>query len=309
MRRCLEREPKQRLPDIADIRIEIVDQINRPEADASVGPRGTSRARLLALAGWGLAIAMAATALWPKPWRETTPTRAAYRFTIPRPADESSAPAISPNGRHVAYATSDKLLVRALNEAAPRELVDAGQLAGAGRPREPFWSPDSRSVAFFDTNGLRRVSVAGDPAETLTAVPKGWPAGTWSSDGTIIVEVTENPDNEGWYVLSPGASSLKKIRAFAANRPINPDKAFPSFLPDGDHFLFTHPIGDAATLQVGSVRSGEPRALVPADSPAVYAAPGFVLFVRNGTLLAQPFSVDTLSMTGEPVSVTDGGDH
>ncbi len=199
----------------------------------------------------------------------------------------------------MAYATSSKLLVRALDEAAPRELVDAG------RPREPFWAPDSRTIGFFVEDGLKRVSVAGGPAEMLAAVPNGWPAGTWSSNGTIIVEVTENPDNEGWYLLSPGASSLKKIRAFAANRPINPDKAFPSFLPDGEHFLFTHPVGDTPTLQVGSIRSDETRALVPADTRGAYAPPGFVFFVRDGTLLAQPFNVNTLNMTGEPVSVTD----
>ena len=286
--------------DIADARIEIDDQINRPEAEASGLPTRSSRGRVIAVAGWALAIAMAAIALWAGPWRDTTPmTRPAYRFTIPRPAGEDSAPTISPDGRYVAYATSNKLLVRALDEAAPRELVDAG------RPREPFWAPDSRTIGFFVEDGLKRVSVAGGPAEMLAAVPNGWPAGTWSSNGTIIVEVTENPDNEGWYVLSPGASSLKKIRAFAANRPINPDKAFPSFLPDGEHFLFTHPVGDTPTLQVGSIRSDETRALVPADTRGAYAPPGFVFFVRDGTLLAQPFNVNTLNMTGEPVSVTD----
>jgi serine/threonine protein kinase len=300
LRRCLEREPKQRLHDIADARIEIAEQISRPAADASAAPRPASRTRLMPLAGWALAVAMAAVALWARPWRDTTSaTRPAYRFTIPRPAGDDSNPVISPNGRFVSYVSGDKVLVRAFDEIAPRELATSSSKG------EPFWSPDSRSIGFFDTDGLKRVSIAGGPVERLATIPTGWPAGNWSSDGTIIVEVTENPDNEGWYVLSPGASSLKQIRAFGANRPVNPDKAFPTFLPDGDHFLFTHPVGDVATLQVGSVRSGETRALAPSDSRAEYAAPGFVFFVRNGTLLAQRFNADTLSLTGEPATVTD----
>ena len=109
-------------------------------------------------------------------------------------------------------------------------------------------------------------------------------------------------------MLSPG-SSLRKLRAFAADRPINPDKAFPSFLPDGEHFLFTHPVGDVATLQVGSIRSDETRPLVPADSRAFFVKSGFVLYVRSGTLFAQPFNPETLAIGGEPMTVVDEVDY
>ena len=102
---------------------------------------------------------------------------------------------------------------------------------------------------------------------------------------------------------------MTRIRAFAPDRPTNPDKAFPFFLPDGEHFLFTHPVGEVATLQVGTIRSQETRSLVPADSRAVFVPPGFVLYVRNGALLAQPFDPRALAMTGDAMTVIDDVAH
>jgi Tol biopolymer transport system component len=314
LRRCLERDARNRLHDIADARIEIGDQINKTDADPPTAPQLTRGPRVFAIAGWLLAIAMAGVMLWARPGRETTPaSRTAYRFTIPQPGGNSSVPAISPNGRFIAYATAGDVAansiegvgiiqVRALDEAAPR------LLAGTEGAREPFWSPDSRTLAFFTADALKRVSVSGGQVERLAALPRGWPAGTWSRDGTILVEITENPEDEGWYVLSAGASVLRKIRAFPENRPTNPDKAFPTFLPDGDHFLFTHPVGETPTVQVGSVSSADTRALVMSDTRPFYAAPGFLLYMREGTLFAQRFDAHTLTTAGEPAAVADNVD-
>jgi eukaryotic-like serine/threonine-protein kinase len=305
LRRCLERDPRRRLHHIADARLEIVDGMEAPESDASTRSGPPTRMRGVALAGWAVALlALAALGLWTTVWRPAPPTApVAYRFTIPRPATDASAPAVSPDGRYIAYAAPSGLWLRALDEAAPR------LLGGTGGAREPFWSPDGRALAFFAGDTVKRISIAGGPAETLAPIPGGWPAGSWSRDGTILVEITENPESEGWYVLSAGSRSLSRLRAFAADRPINPDKAFPAFLPDGEHFLFTHPAGDTATLQVGSVRSDETRPLVPADSRAFFASPGYVLYVRSGTLFAQPFDATTRRMAGEPVAVTDEVDY
>jgi hypothetical protein len=139
-------------------------------------------------------------------------------------------------------------------------------------------------------------------------VPRGWPSATWSTQGSILIEVTESTGNEGWYVFEPGASSLKKLRAFAADRPTNPDKALPAFLPDGVHFLFTHPVGTQATLQIGSIVSETTTPLLQADSQALYAS-GFVFYVRNGTLLAHAFDAETRSLAGDPVPVVDEIDY
>jgi eukaryotic-like serine/threonine-protein kinase len=304
LRRCLHRDPKQRLRDIGDARLELDEALDAPESLAGRLPAPPSRRRDALLAGAAATLTAAlAAALWmlldPA---AGVPERGGYHFTIPPPARDAEFPAISPDGRTLAYAAGNHLWVRALHERDPR------RLDGTEGAREPFWSPDSRFIAFFAADGLKRITPGGGPPETLAAVPNGWPAGTWSASGTILVEVTETPD-EGWYVLAPGASSLRKIRAFAADRAINPDKAYPSFLPDGEHFLFTHPVDGVATLQVGSIASDETRPLAPADSRAVYASSGFVLYVRNGTLLAQPFDPRALTLTGSPVTLVDDIAH
>ena len=222
----------------------------------------------------------------------------AYRLTIPPPAADAGVPVVSPDGRYLVYSTSTGLLLRALDEE------QAVRMDGTEGARDAFWSPDSKWIAFFSAGQLKKVAVAGGLPQTLAAVPEGWPAGSWSTNGTILVEVTENPENEGWFILAPGASSMKKIKGFARKRALNPDKSFPSFLPDGEHFLFTQPVNDVATLMVGSIGSEQTQALAPSDTRGVYAS-GFILYVRQGTLFAQPFDAGTRTTSGEPIGLLD----
>jgi serine/threonine protein kinase len=301
LRRCLERDPKMRLHDIADARIEIRDAMESPDSTDGRSQRPSPRASAVAWLGWGVAVVVAAASGWMLQNRGPDESRPAFRFAIPQPYNRSTnAPAISPDGRHLVYWNEPSTLrIRALDEATARPLE------GTEGGREPFWSPDSRSIGFFTPTELKRISVAGGLPETLAAIPQGWATGTWSVNGTILIEVTEAPGNEGWFVLEPSATSLKKIRAFPDNRQVNPDKAFPWFLPDGERFLFTHPLGNVATLQIGSIRSDETRPLVPSDTRAMFVSAGYVLYVRQGTLLAQKFDPKALAMIGEPAAVMD----
>ena len=299
LRRCLDRDPRQRLHDIADARLEIADAIHEPRDDAAAAhpPGGASR---IAWFGYGvataLAAALAAWAVFNRTGAEATSP--VYRFTMPPPATAEDVPEVSPDGRYLVYVTGSGLRLRALDQAEPV------RMDGTENARGPFWSPDSQSIAFFAGGQLKRVAVAGGLPQTLAPVPEGWPVGSWSTNGTMLVEVTENPENEGWFLLTPGASSLKKIKAFGRNRAINPDKSFPSFLPDGNHFLFTQPANDVATLMVGSIRGAETQVLVPSDSRGVYAS-GHILYVRQGTLLAQPFDAGARATSGEPIRLLD----
>jgi dipeptidyl aminopeptidase/acylaminoacyl peptidase len=122
------------------------------------------------------------------------------------------------------------------------------------------------------------------------------------------VEVTEVAEREGWYLWRPGSKTATSIRVFPDARPVSPDKASPHFLPDGIHFLFTHPLGNEAYLQIGSTESTETRPLVRADSQAAYAAPGYLLYLRDGALLAQAFDARALRVTGEPQRLLDDVD-
>ena len=220
----------------------------------------------------------------------------AYRFTISSTA--ADVPVVSPDGRHLVYSTATGLVLRALDED------QAVRMGGTEGVRDLFWSPDSKWIAFFSAGQLRKVAIAGGPPQTLTAVPQGRTTGSWSTNGTMLLEITENPENEGWFVLAPGASSLKKLRGLERDRVRTPEKAFPSFLPDGEHFLFTQPVNDVATLMVGSINDEQTQALTPSDSRGVYAS-GFILYVREGTLFAQPFDAATRTTSGEPRRLLD----
>jgi eukaryotic-like serine/threonine-protein kinase len=120
----------------------------------------------------------------------------------------------------------------------------------------------------------------------------------------MLIEITESPENEGWFMLAPGATSLTKIKELTRDRIRTPEKGYPSFLPDGEHFLFTESVNGVATLLVGSIDGEQPQPLVPSDSRGIYAS-GFLLYVREGTLLAQPFDAGTRTTTGDPVRLQD----
>jgi Tol biopolymer transport system component len=309
LRRCLDRDPPNRLRDIGEARVALGSV--EPAAAPSPRPRVVRE-----LAAWTVAgLALVAAAAFALRGGGSTPGKAsAYRFTVPLTSlvlqgesdikgDDFRPAAISPDGRHLTYVAQERLWLRSLERADPVAFE------GTEGASEPFWSPDSRQVAFFSSgstgNTLKKIGIGGSPAERLAEVPAGWTTGSWSSNGAILVEVTESADHDGWYLMRPGATTMTEIRAFPKERPLSPDKASPHFLPDGVHFLFTHPLGGEAFLQIGSTDSAETRALVRADSRAAYAAPGFVLYVRDGALLAQPFDARTLQMAGEPRRLLD----
>ena len=246
---------------------------------------GAAAALLLALGGWA-AFGRGSD----------TVDAQTYRFTVPRP--DADLPVVSPDGRHLVYATASGLMLRTL------EKDQTVRMDGTEGVRDLFWSPDSEWIAFFSAGQLKKVAIAGGPPQMLTAVPEGRTTGSWSSTGSMLIEITENPGNEGWFVLAPGATSLKKIKRLDRDRVRTPEKAFPSFLPDGEHFLFTHPVNDVATLTVGSINDAQTQALTPSDSRGVYAS-GFILYVRQGTLFAQPFDAATRTTSGEPTRLMD----
>jgi Tol biopolymer transport system component len=202
--------------------------------------------------------------------------------------------AISPDGRMlVSGGLADKRWQLWLR---PLDSLNARPLEGTEGAIYPFWSPDSKSIGFFAEGKLKRVDIAGGPAQTLANArePRG---GAWGSNGTIIF----TPALFGglYRVPEKGGEATPLTQLESGQR----SHRFPWFLPDGRHFLF---FVTNAGAWVGSLDGAAPKRLaLNSDSAAIFAPPGVLLFLRERTLMAQPFSVETLETTGNPVQVAE----
>jgi len=312
--RCLEKDPKRRARDIGDVRFEIDETMARGSSDArsaesASGPArlaGATRARTIAWAVlWAvlsasLAAGLAWSGVWPpaRPF-EPRPLRVSIVHTE---GSEVAAPAISPDGRRVAYRArrGDGMPLLWVRDLASGE---SQSLTGTEDATMPFWSPDSRDLGFFAGAALKRVSAAGGPVRVVTdnVGPWGGYGATWAADGTIVV---------------CGQLGLFRVHAdggatTALAKPPSQDWAhyWPSFLPDGRRFLFTAKLWTRTAeaseqgVYLGSLDSPTIERLLPDLSSAVYAPPGYLVFVRDGILTAASFDLAAGRVTGPPVAI------
>jgi serine/threonine protein kinase/Tol biopolymer transport system component len=285
--------------DIGDARIELNEALAFPEVEVAgappVHPGAERRARVaiavIALAAGGLAGWVLTRA---NPTRSDAPI---WRLSIVQPEGTvftSDAPQISPDGRVVAFvateATGRTLLhVRPIDSNGVRSLPDTD---GASMP---FWSPDSQSLGFFAQGQLKIVGLSGgDPQPLAPArVPRG---GTWSRDGVILFASPLD-------LLSVSANGGTPTN-LTTRQKLPGGRLFPSFLPDGRHYLYTtvrHGKGQA--VHVGVLDSSESKELVATSSTAVYSAGGYLFFRRGTALMAQRFDHESRAMTGSPMTV------
>ena len=311
LRRCLQKDRRERLADMADARLEIQDALREsPEETArdATTPRARRRRRVLALALAGTALVAAGSAAWTMRGGSIEPEDLVQLQLFP-PADVTIAPGtvpeISPDGRAIAFAGfgSDgiaRVYVRSLDSQ------DVRPLAGSERVRNtltPFWSPDSREVAFDVGTTLKRVAVAGGLPQTVCDLPPGLPVigGSWNSDGVLIV---------GTYAgLARGRVSGGACELITRATPSDVNHLFPTFLPNGRQFLYIR--NGPGELVVGALASAPDTAAksvlkirqgvkyVRAQGPVV----GRLLFVRDSTLFAQPFDPGRLEFAGEAVPI------
>jgi eukaryotic-like serine/threonine-protein kinase len=224
--------------------------------------------------------------------------------TLPEKSTMPPAPslALSPDGRRLAFVASlenkVRLWVRSLDSLSAQALSGTDGVTSAS----PFWSPDSRFIAFFADGKLKKIDTSGGSPQTLCNAPDGR-GGTWSRDGVILFA----PGSTGglFKVSEKGgepvpATTLDKSRSEISHR-------FPYFLPDGRHFLYLARgnQNDSRGIYVGLLDSNETKQLLPSALSAAYAPPGFLLFSRNETLMAQAFDADRLELSGEPFPLAE----
>ena len=320
LRRCLEKDPKRRLPDIADARIEIDEAQTTPSDARGAGPTvspGIARGRTRERVGWIIAAAclaglVAALAFNRAGSGDRTPADIrSYSTSIVLPAGvrlwSGNPPGrfvLSPDGRRLAMVASDST-GRSMLWVRPLDSRVAQALGGTEGATYPFWSPDSRFIAFLAQNKLKKIGVAGGEVVTLCDASFG-SSGAWNRDDVILF--TPNGNSPLYRVSASGGTPTQVTTLDTASGDVQ--HSFPFFLPDGRHFLY-FVVGSQASrtvprgVYVGALDSKEPGKLIePGGSNAKYAN-GHLIFLRNGALLAQPFDVDRLELGGTPVSLVD----
>jgi Tol biopolymer transport system component len=305
---CLVKEPHSRLQAIGDARIEIEKALNRRETDGRVLQSAHRAQRRLA---WTVNVFLAACVIllaflhFSAPPIETAAAEFAVAppagtVFIPLGAPAASFTVASPDGRHIAFLAArlgerGRIWVRSIDSS------EARVLAGTDGAVNPFWSPDSRSIGFFTPPGrLNKIDFSGGPVQVLWneggVLPEG---GTWNPRGIILF--APNAGLGGLYrIPDSGGSATPVTVPDAASRETS--HRLPYFLPDGRHFLY---LSQPNTINVGSLDSKETKRLLNADSRAIYAPPGFLVFVRQGTLIGQSFDVKSLRLTGEPFRIAE----
>ena len=300
---CLAKDPDERVQTAHDVKLQlqwIAEGGSRAGLAAPVAAHRRNRERL----AWALAAFAIIVAVWLGVTRfQPGPPRNAVvlELTPPPWATFADLPRISPDGTLTAFNAVDStgvpsIWVRRMNS------LQVWRLPGTERATRPFWSPDNRYLAYFALGKLYKIDIAGGPPLALCDAASG-ADGSWSPRGSILFDGSIG-DSIRVVSAAGGIPTGASRIDHASSETFN---AWPHFLPDGKHFLYIAygRQGDQRTLKIGSIDSKDTKTLGPAASRVEYAS-GHLLYVRAGTLLAQPFDARALKFTGEPFAVADG---
>jgi eukaryotic-like serine/threonine-protein kinase len=309
LRKCLAKHPDDRWQSASDLASELkwITESGAQTAGAAIlhaAPK--SREKVAWLVAGASLLALIAVLIW---WLNSKPPEQALVFSAPLPYAARDI-AAAPNGHTlavVAYLQSAGKSVIWIYEVGAS---DARRLADTEGATYPFWSADSRSLAFFADGKLKKLDVSGGPVQTLCDAPSGR-GGSWNKDGVIIF----TPDAQvggALYRLSASGGTPTQISKPDPNRREQSHR-WPQFLPDGKHYLymaanFTAEKGVNAIF-IGSLDSSEKQFVTEATGNGVYAAPGYLLFPREKALLAQQFDLKRFALTGEPTAILTDIQH
>jgi eukaryotic-like serine/threonine-protein kinase len=313
VKKCLAKDPDDRWQSASDLASELA-WIQEGDSHARVQPEAAWPHRKREYLGWVVATLALAGLLWSllKRPHQAQPAYAT-RLSIVMPQDLYVSPfyaAISPDATRIAFIAASQqgkpqIWIRPLSSLLPQPL------AGTDDASLPFWSPDSRQIAFFADGKLRRISADGGSVTTLADAPSGR-GGAWGSSGVIIFA----PDyNEVLYRVSAGGGLATRLTSFA-NVPGDSHR-WPSFLPDGKHFLFLargRGYGDAQGskqkdndpgIYVGSLDSADSKFLLHASRRAIFAYPNYLLYMQGANLMVRRFDTKRWLVSGEPTIVAE----
>jgi eukaryotic-like serine/threonine-protein kinase len=297
VRTCLAKNPDDRWQSAQDVALNLRDVLT---VDAGPPPARRRNAWMAVLAAVLVIAAVILTVLLSK---RTPAGVEPVVFSVAPPAGSAfpSHPAdsgfsVSPDGRSLAFVArndsgQDVLWVRSMQALSARQLPGTEGAAG------PFWSPDSRWIGFFAGGRLDKIEAAGGTSLRICEAPGPYPTGTWSRRDEILF--AHLVDGAIHRVSAGGGTPSLVLKADASQQ--EGSVCLPRFLPDSRHVLyFGRSSGTLAThVRLGDVETGKSSILLTDCSRAEFAS-GFLLFVRGGALLAQPFDPANLRVIGEP---------
>jgi Tol biopolymer transport system component/predicted Ser/Thr protein kinase len=311
LKKCLQKDPAKRLRDIGDV-WELLDQPVTAAEPLRVVQRPASKLPWIA-AGVGVVAALAFAGLY---FTEKPQSVAAdaVRVTLPPPpgtvitgnGPNRSHLAVSPDGRYVVFVADDlvtnfrSLWVRALGSLSAQKL---DKTEGGG---EPFWSPDSKNIAFFAEGKLKRVAVSGGSPINICDSVNG-EGGTWfqqaGADGQAEGVILFSPSSDGVIQRVPASGGVPTPVTKLAQGELG--HAYPEFLPDGKRFHYFVRGGPKPGVYVQTLGAEDRKFLLTTASRSRLAPPDYLLFMRDNTLLSQHIDWDGMKPLGEPIAVTD----
>ena len=298
---CLAKDPAERWQSVRELKHALA-WAARPASSSVIGRRGWIRAAaaaavvLVIVSGAALALRRSAKPPRPQPVR--------LPVTLP-PTAELFGPAnvaVSPDGQRLALVLSlpDKppqLFVRPLDALAPTAVV--GGEIGFG----PFWSPDSQHIALWGPTGLRSVDLGGGAARSICKECRksgGMEYGaTWGTADVIVYS-----DLGKLYRVPAEGGEPEPLAALV---PGETGRFWPQFLPDGRHYLYLSLASrrEDQAIYVGALDSDLRQRVVAAEYGAAYSPPGYLLYIKDGALVAQPFDARRLTLSGTPTPILD----
>jgi eukaryotic-like serine/threonine-protein kinase len=304
LKKCLEKDPKKRLRDIGDVWELLEAPPVAAEAAAAPSPARKGGGSLFWIAATVIAVgALAALAFLH--FRETRPPEHILSYTLAPPdgVQNIHSFAVSPDGRTIVMAAAvngkQQLWQRPL-DALQWQLMPTTDDA-----RYPFWSSDSRNIAFFAEGKLRKIAASGGLSQSLCDASDGR-GGSWNRDDVILFSPSGNPDNVIQRV--PAAGGVPAAVTNTKSRYL-----YPTFLPDGRHFLYAT-AGQSPEengIFVASLDGNERQRILADPSGLTFARAfpgreGELLFLRENNLMALPFDAASMKASGDVFPVAEG---